>query len=210
LFWLQINASVEVHVASSEGSPTSSVDKDGFPLVSRVTRQLHGLTIHPPTQLTVATSRARGAARIASSSAPETDEIHQRQEKIFLAVPLPALLRPLRLSCAAAVRVWRSRRETWARSVLSATARHDMSRRGKRSAEVGSAEVYVQTRARRARERERASEPGTLLLAVRGFGAVDVHPPPEKKSLAVSYPGAQARLSEVKLDGPGYLRGSQP
>jgi hypothetical protein len=48
LFWLQINASVEVHVASSEGSPTSSVDKDGFPLVSRVTRQLHGLTIHPP------------------------------------------------------------------------------------------------------------------------------------------------------------------
>lgn len=195
------------------------MDKDGFP--SRESRDPAAPRPHdsPPTQLTVATSRARGAARIASSSAPETDEI----------APAPRKDLPCRsVTCIASSSAFVLRRPLCAcggrggrRGLVQCsrprhgTARHEQTWKAERRSWVwlsGRRDPLRSTcrHGHGARERERASEPGTLLLAIRGFGAVDVHPPPEKKSLAVSYPGAQARLSEVKLDGPGYLRGSQP
>jgi len=114
-----------VHVAS-RGVSDSPRGQGRLRLVGRefVTRQLHGGTA----SRVIPNSTHRRHKPSAGCSAPlrlcaRNRRDHQRKENnnIFLPVSLPA-------SCSAPsgvcpVRVWRSRRETWARSVLSGTAR---------------------------------------------------------------------------------------
>lgn len=180
--------------------------------MSRVTRQLHGLTIHPPNS-THRRHKPSAGCSTPCVSAPETDEIApaRRKDLPYRSVTCIASSSAfvLRRRCA---RVEVAEGDVGSFSALGhGTARHEQTWKAERRSWVwlsGRRDPLRSTcrHGHGAGARERASQAHCCLPSVDSVPWTCTHRQKKKVWLFLI---RELKQGYLKLDGPGYLRGSQ-